>query len=129
MSSISSPAHTIRTPFDQGPSAAMATATGAAIRAGYLGLAAAGLAIALVQARGAAAFAVRAAVEALLLAAPLGLATPPGAAGSRAAVVWAMAAPILHAAGEASGGSSGTTGLVTAASAGMIMIWNAVQGA
>jgi hypothetical protein len=107
----------------------MTTVAGTTLRAGCLGLAAAGLAVAVRQARGATAGAVRTAVEALLLAAPLGLATHPGAAGSRAAVVWALAAPVLHAASEASGGSDRTTGLITAACAGMIVIWNAVQGA
>jgi hypothetical protein len=106
----------------------MVTGFGAATRAGCLGLAATGLAFALRKTRGAAADLVRSAAEALLLAAPLGLATQLGTAGSRAAVIWAMTAPVLRAASEASGGSCSSTWLVTAASVGMIVVWNAHQG-
>lgn len=106
----------------------LAGAAASGIWAGCLGLAAAGLAIALRRTRSDAAGALRAAADALLLAAPLGLATPPGAAGSRAAVIWVIAVPVLRAASEASGGSSCATWLAAAASAGMIVIWNTVQG-
>ena len=106
----------------------MTTIFGDALRAGSLGLVATGLAVVLLHAQGVTAAAVRTAAEVLLLAAPLGLATPPGAAGSRAAAVWALAAPILHSASEASGGSSLMTGLLTTVSVGMILTWNAAQG-